>query len=142
MKLLCKILGHKWGPVYTGNTSKHTVPHRYDCLRCDEFGSPVLIRNPWITFFLENGKPTVRTGPFENAYERENNSQGDPFIEHLRGIPWWEAAIPPRKHECWAQTRGFISLNSVQRCPCGAIRMPRHKLDRVGWSDRNSRTER
>jgi hypothetical protein len=128
MNLICKLFGHKWGPVYSGNTAIHQVPHRYDCVRCGAFGSNVFI---------------VRRGSVEDAYEREDPPSGDPmtWIEHLRGIPWWEAGIPPRNHQCWAQTRGFIRLNLTQRCACGAIRMPRHHLDSVGWSNRNSRTD-
>jgi hypothetical protein len=44
-------------------------------------------------------------------------------IEHLDGVPWWEAPPPPREHEHWAQTTGTLQVfEQVERCPCGAIR--------------------
>jgi len=65
----------------------------------------------------------------------DEQSTPETTIEHLNGIPWWEASIPPYLHRCSVQTRGWYNyLNKVERCSCGAIRMNGN-----GWSDKNSR---
>ena len=58
-------------------------------------------------------------------------------IEHLDGVPWFSAPVPPREHECWAQTRGYLyqSLVIVERCACGGI----HNTNYDGWLEKNSR---
>ncbi len=58
------------------------------------------------------------------------------FIEHLDGVEWFHAPVPPADHECWVQTRGVSGTGSnVERCACGAIRNPRWD----SWLERNSR---
>lgn len=59
----------------------------------------------------------------------------DPEIRHLDGVPWYSAPVPPRGHDCWPQTDGWIGLKQVQRCACGAIRGSEFRR----WLDRNSR---
>jgi hypothetical protein len=57
-----------------------------------------------------------------------------PSLEHLDGVPWMEAPIPRRWHRCWAQTKGLVGFDEVERCACGAIRNTRFR----GWMERNS----
>lgn len=66
---------------------------------------------------------------------------GREFVDHLRGIPWRDATIPPPDHQCIAQTRALVRiaglpLMPMARCACGAV-----QVDRV-WEGRNSRTTR
>lgn len=58
-------------------------------------------------------------------------------VEHLDGVPWYEAPIPSRLHHCWAQTRALDEGVRIERCPCAAIR-----LDGDGWVERNNRKPR
>jgi hypothetical protein len=60
-------------------------------------------------------------------------------VWHIDGIPWHDAPLPPRFHWCWAQTRceEFVGLGTVERCPCGAIRISGTRM----WDERN-RTRR
>jgi hypothetical protein len=55
------------------------------------------------------------------------------YIESLSGIMWNDAPLPPRWHRCGAQTRGWISLNYIERCPCGATRL----APGGRWTERN-----
>lgn len=63
--------------------------------------------------------------------------QGGPFnieyVEHIDGVSAHDAPVPPRRHTCWAQTRGFMHMEFIRRCPCGAI-----SLDGKYWMDRNT----
>lgn len=67
-----------------------------------------------------------------------------PNAEHLDGIPWYKAPIPPVNHICFRQTLGWIRLlDGVERCACGAIRrldIYRTWIPNDGWLDRNSRS--
>lgn len=54
------------------------------------------------------------------TYVREFE-EGISFLEHLDGVAWLDAHAPPRKHECWAQTRGIMEGMYVERCACGAF---------------------
>lgn len=45
------------------------------------------------------------------------------YVESLGGVMWNDARLPLPWHRCRAQTRGFLSLDYVERCPCGAARM-------------------
>lgn len=77
----------------------------------------------------------------------------DPFppeIEHVDGVPWYEAPIPAEDHVCVPQTKGWVGLSQWWRCACGAIahtddlrgplqyRSMRHRYSRA-WMERNSR---
>lgn len=70
---------------------------------------------------------------FEEAragYEALRSSQ-----EHVDGIPWHDAPVPPRLHRCKPQTKGWVNFfTQVDRCACGAIRM-----DGGRWMERNAR---
>lgn len=57
-------------------------------------------------------------------------------IVHLRGVPWFDAPVPPTRHRCWPQTsaRWVLGHELTERCACGAIR-----FDRDGWLERNQR---
>jgi hypothetical protein len=57
----------------------------------------------------------------------------DGALEHLGGIPWFEAATPWIFHRCKPQTRGMVSGSLIERCACGAIRRNGHS-----WRERNS----
>lgn len=48
------------------------------------------------------------------------HEHGPNFIESLNGLDWYEAPLPPRWHRCKAQTRGYMTLNAIARCACGA----------------------
>lgn len=57
-------------------------------------------------------------------------------VSNLNGVPWHEAPIPPRRHRCTPQTKGWVNyFTSVERCACGAIRSRRGDP----WRERNSR---
>jgi hypothetical protein len=60
--------------------------------------------------------------------------RSDPDMTHLDGVPWWEAPTPRRRHACWTQTSGWLDLNQVERCACGATRW-----NGRSWFDRNQR---
>ena len=55
-------------------------------------------------------------------------------ILHLDGIDWYNAPPPPRKHTCWAQTKGWVDLHQIFRCACGAA-----SYDGRYWMERNQR---
>ena len=55
------------------------------------------------------------------------------YTESLDGIDWADAPLPRRWHRCRAQTRGWIGLSYVERCPCGGTRLePRGR-----WMEKN-----
>lgn len=58
---------------------------------------------------------------------------------HLDGVPWWEAPLPSKRHQCVRQTYAWSGyFNSIERCACGAIR----RDGRFGvWDQRNERTD-
>lgn len=76
---------------------------------------------------------TRKPGP--SAYQREDGPLHDgEWIEHLDGTDWFYADVPPRRHRCWPQTRGWMDRELVERCACGATR-----FDGYGpWVNRNS----
>jgi hypothetical protein len=59
------------------------------------------------------------------------------YLESVDGVLWSDAPLPPKRHTCWAQTRGFMYMKFVHRCPCGGF-----SLDEDIWLDRNKRTPR
>lgn len=60
---------------------------------------------------------------------------GNTEINHVHGIPWYEAPIPRRWHKCRPQTTGWVGyFTPVLRCACGAI-----KYDRDKWRNKNTR---
>lgn len=56
-----------------------------------------------------------------------------PLHQHLDGVAWWEAPIPPLLHRCRPQSRGLVGTTRVFRCRCGAI-----SPDARRWGERNS----
>jgi hypothetical protein len=60
-------------------------------------------------------------------------------IEHLDGLSHYEALVPPKRHKCWAQTRGWIGggFTRIERCPCGAVRLGGSS---GYWDERNTRS--
>jgi hypothetical protein len=60
------------------------------------------------------------------------------WIEHLHGVDWYDAPVPPHRHTCWPQTRGWIDGEMSERCACGAFRY----ADLGVWIDRNTRRPR
>jgi hypothetical protein len=46
-----------------------------------------------------------------------------PLMEHHEGVPWHQAPPPGWRHAHRAQTRAWIALEFVERCPCGATRI-------------------
>lgn len=69
----------------------------------------------------------------EERWVRDPDSSLDVLIEHLDGVRHGDAPLPRRWHRCHAQSRAFMSLRLLERCPCGAVRVGRH------WAERNSR---
>lgn len=61
------------------------------------------------------------------------------WIAHLGGVDWHEAPIPPKRHECWAQSWGFHGLDLIERCACGGINIKRHHMEEDVWLERNTR---
>lgn len=63
----------------------------------------------------------------------------DVKVEHLDGVPWYEAPVPPLDHECWSQTVGWIGLNQWTRCACGALGKANLRTGRFDWDYKNER---
>lgn len=80
------------------------------------------------------------TAPPTTRWIREKQ-HGDEFIEHYRGVPWYDAPKPPPHHHCRPHTRGLVRAGNlplvlVSRCACGAT-----ELNADGyWHDINSRS--
>ena len=94
---------------------------------------------PWIVWRLERDDAELWWTPNPPTADRwisRDDGERSQMIEHLDGIPWWQAPIPPRLHVCAPQTRGI--LHDIDRCACGALRF-RHGLGAGIWSDRNTR---
>ena len=54
-------------------------------------------------------------------------------LEHLDGVGWFDAPLPPRFHRCRPQTRAWTGyVDRVYRCPCGAI-----SEDGKHWLEKN-----
>lgn len=53
-------------------------------------------------------------------------------VAHRNGVPWFEAPLPHRFHRCKVQTQGWVDLDFIERCACGAVR-----LQRSGWWRKN-----
>jgi hypothetical protein len=60
---------------------------------------------------------------------------GSTKTTHRNGIAWHEAKRPFPLHKCRAQTVGFLELDEVQRCACGAIRNSKYR----SWLRKNER---
>ena len=50
------------------------------------------------------------------------SENGMEWVRHLDGVPWADAPAPPKRHEHWAQTWARFNFETVDRCPCGAMR--------------------
>jgi hypothetical protein len=48
---------------------------------------------------------------------------GPEYVESLGGVMWSNAPLPLPWHRCRPQTRAWLGLDYVERCPCGAARM-------------------
>jgi hypothetical protein len=81
-----------------------------------------------------------RWRPVPAVYERTDchDSGGREFIEHLNGVDWFAAPVPPRLHACWPQTRARLNGELWDRCACGAFRLG----GRRPWIERNTRRPR
>lgn len=74
----------------------------------------------------------VAIGPDGYAVQWESGLE---YLSNLGGVSWCEAPVPPRRHTCWPQTKGYFARSGpVCRCACGAI----SRGDRDWW-DRNTR---
>jgi hypothetical protein len=58
----------------------------------------------------------------EPGWVRTRTSDGG-YVESLGGVLWADAPLPPRWHRCTTQTRGWIGLNWIERCACGATKL-------------------
>jgi hypothetical protein len=82
---------------------------------------------------LKMPEPAERIDPAR--YVKDPAASGLDFeIWHLDGMDWYKAPPPPRKHACWAQTKGWVDLHQVFRCACGAVSYDVHY-----WMERNQR---
>jgi hypothetical protein len=86
-----------------------------------------------------------RWSPPTGEYVAEERPDGQftlDFMEHLNGVGWWDAPVPPKGHRCYAQTRALARTAYVRRCACGAISLdspPAIKHGADHWLERNSR---
>jgi hypothetical protein len=63
--------------------------------------------------------------PIESRYVVDPQAVGVTDVEHLDGVSWSDAPLPPVNHECWAQTRGWYKMfERIYRCACGAVGGP------------------
>jgi hypothetical protein len=65
----------------------------------------------------------------------DQQAAGHTDAEHLDGVPWYDAPVPPRFHRCKPQTRGWYKTSFIERCACGAIR----SQGSYGWISKNER---
>jgi hypothetical protein len=65
-------------------------------------------------------------------------------LEHVDGVQWLAAPVPPRQHDCWAQTKAFdvFGMLIAERCACGAVRLCDNPYREHPWLERNSRDTR
>ncbi len=65
------------------------------------------------------------------------NRWGWPILPNINldGVPWHQAPIPRRLHRHFVQTRGWLGINLIDRCTCGAVSRNSSRI----WHDRNSR---
>lgn len=77
--------------------------------------------------------------PDADALERQARLLRTLGIENRDDLPWDEAPLPPREHECigWSVTRDAFGVVKLQRCACGGL----WSLGLEGWIDINSRRE-
>lgn len=75
------------------------------------------------------------TTMFEAAKAKRDQALAEQRAQSVNGALWYEAKMPSRFHRCYAHTSGWVGLEEVQRCACGAIRNTRFR----GWLERNSR---
>lgn len=54
--------------------------------------------------------------------------------DHVGGVPWYDAPVPPVRHRCTPQTSEWQGVTRRQRCACGAVR-----IDGGVWINRNAR---
>lgn len=98
-----------------------------------------VIPNPDPSHYLPEGESDIERSMNEilvAAGEEPRPFKPNLRIVHLDGVTWWDAPVPPRKHECWAQTIGNLNpLETVRRCACGSL-----SYDGQYWMDRNTRT--
>jgi hypothetical protein len=91
---------------------------------------------------------------FDGHWVRDPDSTDELKIQHLGGLWWYIAELPPRWHKCYPQSRAWDKrrLRSeprdetgwvrpivpvlIERCACGGVRMGGLIGD---WMDRNSR---
>jgi hypothetical protein len=64
----------------------------------------------------------------------ETYRSGLEFVRKRDGVDWIDAPLPRRWHRCVPQLWGWMDLETVYRCACGAI-----SHDGRYWSERNSR---
>lgn len=65
--------------------------------------------------------PGERPARWVRTYEN-----GADYVESIDGIPWTDAPLPPARHACRPQTRGWFTLSYAERCACGAARSSVH----------------
>jgi hypothetical protein len=75
--------------------------------------------------------PQIAAGDYQRSGDQPG---GLDYIENVGGVDWFFAPVPPRRHQCWPQTRAFLNGEHLERCPCGGIRMPPFP----GWLERNT----
>ena len=87
----------------------------------------------WATTWPRRTQAPASSGDWVRVW-----SGGPEYLEHLNGVDWINAPLPPPVHLCQPQTRArFGSAGElVERCACGAMRTGSL------WLQRNSRGQR
>ena len=89
---------------------------------------------------LTGGSRTVRL-----REDRPSPTLGlDPDIRHVDGVAWHDAPLPPKRHDCFVQTSGWIGLTQYCRCACGAVcNRPEKGYPPASWHwmERNQRRQ-
>lgn len=86
----------------------------------------------------------VSRGELETAVSRGiRKAEAELGIKHRDGVSWLDAPPPRRWHRCKPQSTGPAGPGGyVERCACGAIRMPTFTDPNPPWAERNSRRRR
>lgn len=77
-----------------------------------------------------------------NPYRTGDGAEPHTAVEHLDGLPWYTASIPPARHDCWRQSWHLNEAGHLwlERCPCGGIRTYRDgRPSTPWWCGRNTR---
>jgi hypothetical protein len=70
----------------------------------------------------------------EDGFIRDDKWTLENDYKHRHGVSWMDAPLPPKKHKCRAQTKGYVRMfDEIKRCACGATWI------QGGWTGVNER---